>query len=100
MSSPLYKSKQWYALRRTVLKKEPLCRMCKAMGRVTQAYAVDHIVPHKGNMALFHDLNNLQPLCRTCHNKAKQGIEHRGYDNAVDSDGYPIDPSHPSNRRK
>lgn len=27
----------------------------------------DHIKPHKGDMDLFHDANNLQTLCKRCH---------------------------------
>ena len=42
---------------------------------VEAATVVDHIVPHKGDEARFHDLNNLQSLCATCHNSVKQRIE-------------------------
>lgn len=99
MSHPLYKTKQWYSLRRTVLNKEPLCRICRVQhNRYVSAYAIDHIVAHKGDLKLFYDINNLQPLCQSCHNKIKQGIEARGYDTAIDLDGFPIDPKHPANR--
>ena len=28
---------------------------------------VDHIVPHRGDMSLFWDVNNWQALCHECH---------------------------------
>ncbi|NMA84113.1 MAG: HNH endonuclease [Epulopiscium sp.] len=31
--------------------------------------AVDHIKPHKGNEDLFYDINNLQSLCKSCHDR-------------------------------
>jgi 5-methylcytosine-specific restriction protein A len=30
---------------------------------------VDHIKPHKGDEELFYDINNLQPLCKCCHDR-------------------------------
>ena len=42
----------------------------------------------------------LQSLCDPCHNRFKQHIETRGYSNAVDVDGRPIDPNHPSHNFK
>ena len=38
---------------------------------------VDHIMPHKGNMALFWNRANWQPLCNHCHSQAKQAQEFR-----------------------
>ncbi|NMB34825.1 MAG: HNH endonuclease [Firmicutes bacterium] len=54
-------------LRKRVLLKHPLCAECKRQGRVTKATVVDHIIPHKGNPELFWDENNLQALCKPCH---------------------------------
>ncbi|TPW30330.1 HNH endonuclease, partial [Martelella alba] len=45
------------------------------------AVVVDHIRPHRGNDDLFWDRANWQPLCRHCHNSAKQAEErakHKG----------------------
>jgi 5-methylcytosine-specific restriction endonuclease McrA len=41
---------------------------------------VDHIIPHKGDKALFWDEKNWQPLCKYCHDsiKAKEEIK-QGY---------------------
>lgn len=56
----------WQRLRLAVLADEPLCRRCRAEGRVTGAEVVDHITPIvDGGDRL--DRANLQPLCVPCH---------------------------------
>jgi 5-methylcytosine-specific restriction protein A len=76
--------------------------MCKAEGRITIATVADHKTRHKGDMDLFFNPLNLQSLCDEapyrCHSSRKQGIERKGFDKAIGSDGFPIDPLHPSNR--
>jgi len=67
-------------------------------GRVSLAFAVDHKTPHRGDVALLFDINNLQSLCELCHNSNKQSIEKRGYDKVVALDGWPTDSNHPANR--
>ncbi|MBI1347232.1 HNH endonuclease [bacterium] len=59
----LYRSDWWKRVRVQVLATDPVCRVC------TNAIAteVDHIIPHRGNCDLFHDLDNLQPICHRCH---------------------------------
>ena len=43
---------------------------CADQGIVTQAVAVDHAIPHRGDQQLFRDLEgNGQSLCRRCHAK-------------------------------
>lgn len=42
------------------------------------ATLVDHVKPHKGNMVLFWDRTNWQPLCDHCHNVHKARMEARG----------------------
>lgn len=44
------------------------------------AGVTDHIVPHKGDMKLFWDPNNWQPLCKVCHDK-KTATEDGGFGN-------------------
>lgn len=58
----LYESARWRAIRRDFLKKYPRCFIC---GK--KATIADHIVPHRGNIELFYDENNLQPMCWSCH---------------------------------
>ena len=59
-----YNSKQWKALRKYQLAREPLCRMCGASGRLTPATVVDHVTPHKGDYGLFLDGDNLNRSAR------------------------------------
>jgi 5-methylcytosine-specific restriction protein A len=89
---------RWNALSKRYRKANPLCEHCMREGRVAAAFAVDHIIPHKGKEDLLFDVSNLQSLCERCHNSYKQGLERRGYDNAVALDGWPTDPMHPANR--
>src|SRR5689334_15702372 len=64
---------RWEKARKTYLMRNPLCVMCQKEGRVTPATVVDHIVPHKGDTALFWDTeNNWQPLCKPHHDRDKQ----------------------------
>lgn len=74
--------------------------MCKRRGEVAAATVVDHIIPHRGDMDLFWDVGNWQGLCETDHNSTKQFIESHGYSNEVGMDGWPIDPMHPTNRKR
>ena len=91
----LYNSKRWRAYRDQQLRKEPLCAFCAKDGRVTAATVADHRIPHKGDLNLFWDAENLQSLCGPCHSGRKLAIEKRGYDNAIGEDGFPTDPNHP-----
>lgn len=66
---------RWQRLRLKVLKRDDyLCQQCQALGLLTRASHVDHIVPKSqgGDDALA----NLQSLCPACHH-AKTGGEHR-----------------------
>lgn len=64
----IYDSWRWKKLAQQVRKNEPICRACKAEGRIVPAKVTDHIVSvNKGGDPW--DLDNLQPLCITCHNK-------------------------------
>lgn len=71
---------RWQKARETFLRENPLCVMCQREGRTTAAEVVDHIVPHRGDKALFWDRGNWQPLCHHHHNSAKRRIEHGGDD--------------------
>lgn len=87
----LYKSAYWRRLREAQLSDEPLCRFCLAVEDVTEATVCDHIIPHKGSSDLFHDPNNLQSLCVTCHDKLKARIERGQKAVIIGVDGYPVD---------
>jgi 5-methylcytosine-specific restriction enzyme A len=90
----LYKSNAWQVLRLARLRAEPLCRFCKAFGRVVAATVVDHIRPHRGDLRLFLDEDNLQSLCKKCHDSHKKRQENSGHMVGHGLDGRPVDPNH------
>jgi 5-methylcytosine-specific restriction enzyme A len=73
-TDPRYHSHRWRKLRAYVLAQEPLCRECRAKKIVTAATDVDHIVTARQDDSLFYDIDNLQPLCGSCH-KSKSAKE-------------------------
>lgn len=91
--------KQWYNLAKwkrlaaRQLARHPLCVRCTQVGRVEPATVVDHVVAHKGNVALFYDASNLQSMCIRCHNGWKQRVEHGSQGSDCDDKGYPLDGS-------
>lgn len=85
---------RWQKARETFLRKHPLCVDHQRRGRVVEATIVDHIVPHRGDQALFWDTNNWQSLCKTCHDSHKQRIERGGPMVGCDLSGLPLDPRH------
>lgn len=76
---------QWRRARAAFLVRHPLCRDCEKSGRVTAATVVDHITPHRGDMRLFWQSENWQPLCAPCHS-AKTAREDGGFGNQVNGD--------------
>lgn len=65
-------------MRAVVLAEEPLCRPCRAAGRVTAATIADHIKPlsEGGN----GERENYQGICRPCHDAktAEEAARARG----------------------
>lgn len=70
---------------------QPLCEFCLITEDVTAAEVVDHRTPHKGNLELFHDPNNLQSLCKYHHDSAKQMMDRGKQVAVIGVDGYPIE---------
>lgn len=69
-----YLSKAWKQLRQAALERDNYeCQHCKEQGKVTtKANAileVDHIKEIEHRPDLARDLDNLQTLCKDCHNK-------------------------------
>jgi 5-methylcytosine-specific restriction enzyme A len=60
---------RWQRAAKAYLAAHPLCAECGRQGRVTAAACVDHVVPHRGDMALFWAPSNWQPLCKRCHDR-------------------------------
>lgn len=50
----------------------PVMSVCYLAGRVTAAEQVDHVVPHRGDQALFWNRRNWQALCRECGARKSQ----------------------------
>jgi 5-methylcytosine-specific restriction endonuclease McrA len=64
--------RKWEKARADFLVDHPFCRVCGKPATV-----IDHIIPHKGDMRIFWDRKNWQPLCAHHHNSAKQSQERR-----------------------
>ena len=95
----LYKTKAWQQLRKACLIRDNFtCRFCKKTDWNTSRLVADHIKPHRGDEALFFDIDNLMTLCaEPCHNRHKQEQERSGVIRGS-IDGRPRDPNHPWNR--
>ena len=98
----LYSTKHWKTLRRQALTRDEYrcqhsgCGAHLQAGRDhTRSAVVHHLRPHKGDLELFFDLDNLQSVCWTCHSGDIQSQEALGYDTTIGVDGWPIDPKHP-----
>lgn len=76
-----YGTARWRALRMAIFVRDgftcqwPGCRRIEAN---TSRLVADHRKPHRGDEALFWDEENLQTLCKPCHDKHKQRAERAG----------------------
>jgi len=85
---------KWQQLRLAALKRDKgLCQPCRRAGRVTLATAVDHIMPKAEcrRLRIPSDyMNNLQGICKDCHDK-KTMKENGGEPiKATGLDGWPV----------
>lgn len=90
----VYKTASWDRLRSAQLRAEPLCRYCKEINLTVPATVVDHIVPHHGDRNLAFDPDNLQSLCKPCHDRHAQRKDRGDTVAGCDADGWPLDPGH------
>jgi 5-methylcytosine-specific restriction endonuclease McrA len=91
-----YRTRFWRDhLRPAVLRRDPICIVCKALSRVRPSTEVDHIIPPRGDVELQRSAENCRGLCASCHGRKTRG---KGYSKEVGPDGWPIDPNHPANR--
>lgn len=67
---------RWNKARKRFLETHPLCVECMKAGRYVRATDVDHIVPHRGDPALFWDESNWQALCHRCHSVKTRNEDH------------------------
>ncbi len=66
---------RWRKIRIAHLKEFPFCVFHLENNQFIPATIVDHITPHKQNPYLLYDPNNLQSLCKHCHDSVKQRQE-------------------------
>ena len=71
----IYNSNQWKKLRRIYADQQPLCEHCLKFDIITPLAVVDHVVEIEDGGEPF-DINSLQSLCHSCHNK-KTGVERK-----------------------
>ncbi len=101
MSDNALYGRRWKKAARLFLLHNPLCCECSTDKRPVRANTVDHKVAHKGDLALFWDQSNWQPMCATCHS-IKTASEDGGFGNkgtgrvgkACGVDGLPSDKRH------
>jgi len=78
--SSYYRDVAWHELRLVVFNRDGgRCTECGTSisfkgGRSAGGFVCDHIVDHRGDKKLFHDLNNLRALCKTCHDQKSAAI--------------------------
>src|SRR4051794_6169557 len=78
---------KWRVASKAYLVKHPWCARCMAdKWEHHTAQVVDHKQPHRGDLGLFWDSSNWQPLCKECHDR-KTAREDGGFGRArkVDS---------------
>lgn len=71
----------WQKASKAFLRAHPLCQCSECdegRKRVTAAQVVDHIVPHRGDQALFWDRTNWQSMAKRCHDR-KTATEDGGF---------------------
>ena len=92
----LYSRAKWKTLRGDQLRKQPHCESPHCIDTGVPATVVDHIDPHRGDERKFYSRNNLQSLCKHCHDKFKQSKEKggAGFDSGCKPDGYPLNGTH------
>lgn len=75
-----YKTSAWQRLRWRVLVRDRFtCQICGRVEHETSQLVADHRAPHRGDEALFWDEDNLQCLCKPCHDGIKQRQERQGW---------------------
>ena len=80
---------KWRNLRAVFIANNPLCEFCRERGVFKAADVVDHIEPVKQAPEKALDWDNLQSLCKFCHDSVKARIEN-GKAVGCDVDGVPL----------
>lgn len=75
-----YKTARWQKLRWSALLRDRFtCCKCGRVEGNTSQLVGDHVIPHRGDEQLFWDIDNIQCLCRTCHDTEKRIEERRAW---------------------
>ena len=89
-----YYRKSWKILRNKKLRQTPYCEDCFRYHTMTHANEVDHITPHRGDVHLFFNEDNLQSLCEPCHSRKtmnESGLNKNKYNKQpININGWPI----------
>ena len=70
-------SSEWTKFAARFLRASPDCWGCTSIGVHTRAVVLDHVVPVSDAPERLLDPDNVQPLCRSCHDQAKRDLERR-----------------------
>jgi 5-methylcytosine-specific restriction protein A len=71
-----YNTARWRVLRLQIFLRDLFqCKKCGVIEGNTSLLVCDHIKPHRGDERLFWDQENLQTLCKQCHDAEKQQEE-------------------------
>ncbi len=74
----LYMTARWrkpvVGLRDTVLRRDPICKVCNR----NPSKVADHVKDHRGNEKLFYDPKNLQGVCKDCHDQKTGSMHGKG----------------------
>lgn len=71
-----YHTTRWEKLRDKIrLRDLYTCQLCRCLCAGKGKSAVDHKQSHNGDERLFWDENNLQLLCKPCHDGEKQKMD-------------------------
>lgn len=79
----IYNHRRWRELKNIKLDLNPLCEECLRDGYITPAEDVHHIISFMSvtnttaRYRLAYDINNLQSLCKQCHQKKHNSYERR-----------------------
>lgn len=70
--SEFYHSTQWRNVRKVKLMEQPLCEVCLAQGKYTNADMVHHKIELRSPNGWKYrlEITNLESICYECHNKA------------------------------
>jgi 5-methylcytosine-specific restriction protein A len=72
----LYRTAEWQEFATGIKVRDNwTCRLCGLVCTGKGEAIADHIIPHKGDLRLFWDPENVQTLCKPCHDGPKKRME-------------------------